>query len=64
MGVGFGVGVGDWGVKVGGFGTLVTSGTGVIVGVTTGVAVGKRVESKWLTVGGTVTGAMGVRGTV
>ena len=64
VGVGFGVAVGDWGVGVGGSGTLVTSGTGVNVGATTGVAVGMRVETRLLTVGAAVTGSTGVRGTV
>jgi hypothetical protein len=64
VGVGFGVAVGDWGVEVGDSGTLVISGTGVNEGATTGVAVGMRVEPVLLTVGGTVTGSTGVRGTV
>jgi hypothetical protein len=63
-GAGFGVAVGDWGVGVGDSGTLVTSGTGVNEGATTGVAGGMRVETALLTVGGTVTGLTGVRGTV
>ena len=62
--VGLGVAVAVWGVVVGGSGTLVTSGTGVNVGATTGVAVGIRVETRFLTVGATVTGSTGVRGTV
>ena len=51
MGVGLGVAVGDWGVAVGDSGTLVTSGIGVNVGATTGVAVGTRVETRLLAVG-------------
>jgi len=50
--VGGGLSVGDGGIAVGETGTLVTSGTGISVGVMAGVAVGTRVEPRSLTVGG------------
>jgi hypothetical protein len=60
--VGSSVGVGDEGVAVGDTGTLVTSGTGISVGATAGIAVGTRVEPTSLTVGGI--GVADDRGTV